>query len=406
MAWDVSAIRRQFAFLRNAEALTYLDNAATTQKPDDVLDAMRTFYETENGNAYRGMHPLAEVATIRWEQARKTVAKFVKAKRAEEVIFTKSATESLNLVARSLGETWKKGDIVVISMLEHHSNIVPWQQLKQSVGIEVRWLPCDHEGALDLSVLDDALSTGRVKLVSVTGQSNVLGVRPPIKKITEASHRCGAAVLVDAAQWIAHGAIDVQALDCDFLVFSGHKLYGPIGIGVLYGKKRLLEQMPPFLGGGGMIAEVTTEGFSVADVPEKFEAGTLPIADAVGLASAIDWLNTFDRDEIHAHEHDVLMYACERLREVKGVTLLGPKDDAQRFGCVSFTVDGVHPHDLTEVLGREGFCLRAGHLCAAPLHTKLKIPASTRLSVGIYNTKEEVDTCVDAIQNASARLRR
>ena len=291
------------------------------------------------------------------------------------------------------------GDAIVTTVLEHHSNIVPWQQL-QDKGVAVRWVPCDAEGTLDLDVLEKHLSDGKVKLVAVTAQSNVLGVRPDVKKMIEMSHKAGALVLIDAAQSIAHQKTDVQELDCDFLVFSGHKLYGPMGIGVLYGKKKLLSDMPPFLGGGMMIREVTQNGYTTADLPQKFEAGTQSIAEAAGLHAAMDWINQYSWEDIAAHESALMAHAHAELSKIDGLKILGPSDARKIHGCLSFVIDGVHPHDITDVLGQKGICLRAGHHCAQPLHKQLGIGASTRLSVGIYNNKEEVAASCAAVHEA------
>lgn len=396
---DTPAIRRQFPLLEGS-GLTYLDSAATTQKPEVVLQAMEKFYQTQNGNAHRGMHPLADAATQALEGARERVKKFVNAHSVEEIIFTKNCTESINLVAKSLGKEWDKNDAVITTVLEHHSNIVPWQQ----TGADVRWIPCDEKGVLHLGVLEKHLSDGKVKLVAVTAQSNVLGIRTDLERIIAMAHKAGAFVLVDAAQSMAHQHTDVQKLDCDFLAFSGHKLYGPLGIGVLYGKKTLLSAMPPFLGGGMMIREVTQTGFTTADLPHKFEAGTQPIAEAVGLHAAIDWISQFSWEDIAAQESTLIAHAAKKLLEIPSVHLLGPLA-AHHTSLISFVVDGIHPHDLTDILGQKGFCLRAGHQCAQPLHANLNIGASTRLSVGIYNTKEEIDLCVDEVRNAIDRLR-
>ncbi len=396
---DTSAIRRQFPLLEGS-GLTYLDSAATTQKPEVVLRAMEKFYQTQNGNAHRGMHPLAEAATEVLEGARERVKKFVNAHSTEEIIFTKSCTESINLVAKSLGKEWTKNDAVITTVLEHHSNIVPWQQ----TDADVRFVPCDAKGVLDLEVLEKHLSDGKVKLVAVTAQSNVLGVRTDLERIIAMVHKAGALVLVDAAQSIAHEQTDVQKLDCDFLAFSGHKLYGPLGIGVLYGKKTLLSAMPPFLGGGMMIREVTQTGFTTADLPHKFEAGTQPIAEAAGLHAAMDWINQYSWEEIENHEQGLIAHAAKNLLEIPGLHLLGPLI-THHSSLISFIVDGVHPHDLTDILGQKGFCLRAGHQCAQPLHANLKIGASTRLSVGIYNTAKDIDACTKAIAEAVQVLR-
>jgi cysteine desulfurase/selenocysteine lyase len=402
MPFDSTSIRRQFPILNRTfggNPLCYLDSAATSQKPQKVLDAMTDFYGTKNANVNRGVHPLAEEATLAHDAARKTVQKFLNAKHSYEIVFTRGTTESINLVARSFGETLSKGDRIVLSVMEHHSNIVPWMQLSERKGVEIDWLPIDF----DEKILEKFLSTKKVKLVSITGLSNVLGVRPPLEKIIELAHTAGAKVLLDAAQMAAHEIIDVQKLDCDFLAFSGHKIYGPTGIGVLFGKAELLKKMPPFLGGGDMIQSVTTEGFTTAELPRKFEAGTLAAAEAVGLAAAIDWIESTGADAIHEHESTLIAHAVQQLKTIKGLTILGPE---QRTGCVSFTLDGIHPHDLTDVLGKSGICLRAGHHCTQPLHKFLGINASARLSVAAYNTLEEIDRCVDAIVRAQSLLQR
>ncbi len=414
MALSVENLRRAFPALQekiDGHTLVYLDNAATTQKPEAVLNTMDHFYRTANGNAHRGMHVLAERATVALEDARKKIQKFLNAARPEEIIFTKSCTESINLVAKCLGRTWGEGDAVVLSILEHHSNVVPWLQLKEERGIDVLWIDCDENGELQMDMLEHFLAEDRVKLVAITAQSNVFGVRPPLAEIIAKAHAKNALVLVDAAQSVAHHATDVQALDADFFTFSGHKLYGPLGVGILYGKKKYLESMPPFLGGGMMIHEVLEDRFSPADIPTKFEAGTQPIAEAVGLAAAIDWLTQFSWSDIEAHEQQLLAHAQKLLSDIEGLHILGlhhfqsPISNLQSpSGCISFTLDNIHPHDLTEILGRNGICLRAGHHCTQPLHRKLGIPASTRLSVGIYNTEEEIKKTAEAIGSAQKKF--
>ncbi len=406
--FDPSSIRRQFPILDqtiDGHPLIYLDSAATAQKPRAVLEAMQQFYEHDNGNAHRGMHVLAERATIAYEHARQTVKKFLNAKHAHEILFTKNATEAINLVARSWGSTLQSGDVIVLSIVEHHSNIVPWLQLKEQKGIELRWIDIDNEGQLKLEQLDEFLSEGNVKLVSITGLSNVLGVCPPLEKIIAKAHAAKAKVLIDAAQLVAHHSIDVQKLDVDFLAFSGHKLYGPTGIGVLYAKEELLDAMPPFLGGGTMINEVMTEYFTPADLPAKFEAGTQPMAEAVGLSAAIDWLTQYKWKDIEAHEKTLIETAHKELSAIQGLTILGPKNPHDRSGCISFTIDGIHPHDLTEILGKQGICLRAGHHCTQPLHRKLDITASSRLSIAIHSTSEEIQTTSASTSDCISRMR-
>lgn len=415
---DPTSIRRQFPIFSRkigGRPLIYLDSAATSQKPLAVLNRMKKFYEEDNANVHRGMHALAERSTAAYEDARTAVQKFLNARYPEEIIFTGNCTGAVNLVAKSWGRAHlHEGDTVVLSALEHHSNIVPWLQLKEELGVEVKWIDCDDHGRLRIDMLGEFLREGNVKLVSVTAQSNVLGVRPPLMDIIAAAHAHRALVLVDAAQSVSHHPTDVQALDCDFLAFSGHKLYGPSGIGVLYGKREHLESMPPFMGGGMMIREVHRDRFTPADIPQKFEAGTPPIAEAAGLAAAIRWLGQFSWENVGNYERALLRAAWEALSSVKELTVLGPPRprscpsagmDSDVSGCLSFAVTGVHPHDLTEILGRRGICLRAGHHCAQPLHRQLGVTASTRLSVGIYNTVEEIKLVGQAIADAAGILR-
>lgn len=404
MSYDIDTLRGQFPFLRTTQMpLAYLDNAATVQKPQVVLDALQHFYTTTNANVNRGVYPLAEAATVAYNAARKTVAAFIGAE-THEIIVTKNATEAINLVARTWGDSLQKNDVIAISILEHHSNIVPWQQCAARTGATVEWIDIDKKGQIDMSSLTVALQTGNVKLVAITGLSNVLGVLSDLQEIISLAHKHGALVLVDASQLVAHRSVDVRQLDCDFLVFSGHKLYGPMGIGILYGKQEHLEAMQPFLGGGDMIQSVTRDRFTAAEIPRKFEAGTMPAADLVGLAAAIRWIESVGADAMHAHMHDVLSYAMAQLQAIEGLHILGTHDMLHRAGCISFTLDGVHPHDLTEILGQEGVCLRAGHHCTQSLHNFLGIPASARLSVAAYNTTEDIDRCVSVIEKARQRL--
>lgn len=400
----VSLLRAQFPILDeriDGHALIYLDNAATTQKPIAVLSAMDEYYRHSNANINRGMHVLSERATIAYESARTCIQSLLNAKRREEIIFTRSATEGINLVARSFGEQMPEGSTIILTPLEHHANIVPWLQLKERKNIHLAWARCDEAGTIDLPHLTSLLERGNVSLVCVTGMSNVLGVRTPIADIVHRAHEYGARSLIDAAQLAAHQVIDVQALGCDVLVFSGHKLYGPTGIGVLYGREDVLSSMPPFLGGGDMIETVTEEGFTPAELPRRFEAGTPPIAEAVGLAAAIDWLMPI-REKMWEHEASVLAYAAESLPKVSGLRILGPGSNYR--SCISFTIDGLHPHDISEVLGRSGICLRSGHHCAQILHRRLGLSASTRLSVGAYNTHAEIDACIEALEKAKRKL--
>ncbi len=398
MPLDIPSIRRQFPLFSNRKGLVYLDSAATAQKPEAVLEAMDAFYKNSNANPHRGMHGLAEEATVAYENARKTIQKFLNASSPEEIVFTKNATEGINIVAQGMVPNMHDGDAIILSILEHHSNIVPWMHLARQKNLQVRWVGIDEKGMLKMEELDAHLADGKAKMVAVTGLGNVLGTKPDIRAIVEKSHAVGALVLVDATQLAVHEAIDVQKIDCDFLVCSSHKLYGPTGIGALYGKKKHLDSMPPFAYGSMMIDTVTEEGFSLADIPQRFEAGTQPVAEAVGFAAALDWLTQFPLEDRKHHERMLLAAALDMLSSVKGVHVLGPKNADDISGCISFTADGVHPHDLTDILGKNGFCLRAGHHCAQPLHDRLKIPATARLSVGIYNTIEEIERLGPAIK--------
>lgn len=406
MSDNILELRAHFPILSrsiNGNHLIYLDNAATSQKPTCVLDAMNAYYRTSNANAHRGMHVLAEEATEQYEAARSRVQKFIGAKHPYEVIFTKSTTESINLVARTWGEeNLKKGDVILLSLLEHHSNIVPWMQLKEKIGVTIEWIGIRKDGTLDEEDARKKLKTGRVKLLALTCVSNVLGVRTPFEALTNLAHEQGAIVLLDAAQLAPHAPIDVQTIGCDFLAFSGHKIYGPTGIGVLYGRSKILEAMPPFLGGGGMIGTVTWQGFTAAENPQKFEAGTPPIAEAVGLHAALDFLEGIGWKNIQEHEQELIAHALTELGKMEDIHILGPKDASKILGCISFTLQGIHPHDLTDWLGKKGVCLRAGHHCTQPLHAALHVPATTRMSCGIYNTKEEVELAVHLMHEASA----
>jgi len=407
MLLSTQKIREQFPFLK--EGVIYLDSAATAQKPQCILDAMQKFYETENANVHRGVNELTEKATNAYENARKVVQKFINANYPEEIIFTKSCTESINLVAKTWGKkNLNEEDRVALTLLEHHSNIVPWLQLTEETGTEIDWIDIDDNGELQLKQLEEVLSKGNVKLLGITGQSNVLGIRPPLEEVIPMAHKAGALVLMDVAQLIAHHTVDVQKLDCDFLAFSGHKLYGPTGIGILYGKREILESIPPFLGGGGMIKEVAESYFTSADIPQKFEAGTPPIAQAVGLKAAIEWLSQFEWEDIEEHENKLIEKAIQELSSINGLTILPSTNQRtselvnQRTisGCISFVIKDIHPHDLTDILGEKKIFMRAGHHCAMPLHKRLGVDASTRLSISIYNTEEEIAKVKHAIEEA------
>lgn len=400
MSLDPREIRKDFPILQrkthDSVPLVYLDSTATSQKPLAVIEAMNEYYRRSNANIHRGVHTLAEEATAMYEEAREKIAKFINAPSAKQVIYTRNATESINLVAY----TWaranlKAGDLVILTEMEHHSNLVPWLMLQAERGIELDFIPVTEDGLLDLEAYKSLLSR-TPKLVAFTHMSNVLGTINPAADIIRMAHSAGAITVVDAAQSVPHLKVDAQALDADFLAFSAHKMCGPTGIGALYGKAELLESMPPFLGGGDMIKEVKLRSFRPNTLPHKFEAGTPAIAEAVGFGAAVDYLTKVGMDNIAAHEHEITEYALERLEEIPGVKLFGPSAD-KKGGVAAFTFEGVHPHDVAQILDRDGIAVRAGHHCAQPLHEKFGIPATSRASFYLYNTKEEVDLLVNGI---------
>jgi cysteine desulfurase/selenocysteine lyase len=395
---DVEAVRADFPALartvRNGKPLIYLDSGATSQKPACVLDAEREFYERHNGAAHRGAHLLSEEGTEIYEGARAKVAAFLGADPGE-IVFTKSATESINLVAYTLTSSVGPGDEILITEMEHHANLVPWQQLAQRTGATLRWFKVLPDGLLDV---DTSLITERTKIVAVTGQSNVTGVIPPVAEIAGLAHEAGALVLTDGAQSVPHHPVDVEALGVDFLAFSGHKMLGPLGLGVLYGKRERLEALPPFLTGGSMIEVVRMEGSTFLPPPDRFEPGVPPAPEAAGLAAAIDYLSALGMDNVAAHEESLTAHALDALREIGGVRILGPDTTKSRGGAVAFEVDGVHPHDVGQVLDELGIAVRTGHHCAAPLHRALGVQASTRATFYVYNTHDEVDALADGIR--------
>ncbi|MBK9601276.1 MAG: cysteine desulfurase [Anaerolineales bacterium] len=400
MTLNVSQIRKDFPILereiRAGVGLTYLDSTATSQKPLVVIEAMNDYYRRSNANIHRGVHALAEEATTMYEGAREKIAKFINAASARQVIYTRNTTESINLVAYSWARAnLKQGDLVILTEMEHHSNLVPWHMLQAERGIELDFIPVTEDGVLDLGMYKTLLDR-RPKLVSFTHMSNVLGTINPAAEIIRLAHEAGAITLVDAAQSVPHLTVDVQALDADFLAFSAHKMCGPTGIGALYGKTALLESMPPFLGGGDMIKEVKLRSFRPNTLPHKFEAGTPAIAEAIGFGAAVDYLSKIGMDAIAAHEHEITEYALERLEEIPGVKLFGPPAD-KKGGVAAFTLEGVHPHDVAQILDQDGIAVRAGHHCAQPLHEKFGIPATSRASFYLYSTKEEVDLLVNGI---------
>ncbi|MCL2581708.1 MAG: SufS family cysteine desulfurase [Streptosporangiales bacterium] len=397
---DVETIRKDFPLLsrtvRNDKPLVYLDSGATSQKPTAVLDAEREFYERHNGAAHRGSHLLSEEGTEIYEGARAKVAAFIGADE-NELVWTKAATESVNLVAYALTGSVKAGDEILISELEHHANLVPWQQLAQRTGATLKWFKATPEGRLDF---DPSLITERTKIVAVTGQSNVTGVITPLAEITRAAHEAGALVLADGAQLVPHHKVDVKALDVDFMVFSGHKMLGPLGLGALYGKYDKLDALPPFLSGGDMIEIVRMEGSTFQAPPMRFETGVPPAPQAAGLAAAIDYLDGLGMDNVAAHEEVLTARALEVLTGIKGVRILGPGTTENRGAAVAFEVDGIHPHDLSQVLDDQGIAIRVGHHCAWPLHRALGVQASNRATFYLYNTLEEVDVLGEGIRYA------
>ncbi|MER3398699.1 MAG: cysteine desulfurase [Chloroflexota bacterium] len=398
---DVEAVRRDFPILqrtvRNGKRLVYLDNAATSQKPRAVIEALKHYYEYYNANVHRGVHTLAEEATEAYEGARAKVAKFINAPSPSSVVFVRNTTEAINLVAYAYARReLKPGDEILLSIMEHHSNLVPWQLVAQETGAELRFLDITQDYRLDLSQLDRLLSR-RTRVVALTLMSNVLGTINPIKEVARAAHEVGAVMVVDAAQAAPHMPIDVQALDADFLALSGHKMCAPTGIGALYGKPELLERMGPFLGGGSMIRDVHLTYAEWNEVPWKFEAGTPNIGDAVALGVAVDYLQGLGMENVRRHEKELLAYALRRLAEVEGLEIYGPKDPEVQGGIISFNYLGVHPHDVGTVLDSEGVAIRAGHHCAKPLMRRLGVVATARASFYIYNTKAEVDAFIEAL---------
>ncbi len=384
--------------------LAYLDSAASAQKPKVVLDGMRQFYETSYANIHRAVYPLSEAATEAYESARARVAGFLGAPSPDSIVFTRNATEAINLAANSFGGArLKQGDRILVTMLEHHANIVPWQLLRDRLGLELLVAPIDGAGDLDLDALDRLLAQGP-KLAAITAASNALGTRTPVKEIARRAHDAGAFVVIDAAQAAPHMAIDVADWDCDFLAFTGHKLYGPDGIGVLYGKPDLLAAMPPWQGGGDMIRTVSFAATEYADPPHRFEAGTPPIGPAVGLAAAIDFIAAIGWNRIEAHDKSLTRYALDRLREIPGIRPVGA--GRERIGIVSFTLDGVHPHDVGSLLGTRGVCVRTGHHCAQPLMDHLGLPGTVRASFGIHNDAADIDRLAEALVAARQILAR
>ena len=406
---NLSAIRADFPILkreiRGNNRLIYLDSGATSQKPNSVMAAERDFYENHNAAVHRGAHQLAEEATELYEGAREKVAAFINAD-VDEVIFTKSATESINAIAYSLGNARagskfhiKPGDRIVVSEMEHHANLIPWQELSARTGAELVWFKVSDNGRLDLSNMDELINE-RTKIVALTHQSNVLGTIVPLDQVTAKAHSVGALFVLDACQSVPHYKVDVKALNVDFIAFSGHKMLGPTGVGILWGKKSLLDEMPPFLTGGSMIETVTMESATYLGAPKRFEAGVPNMAQAIGLGAAVDYLNAIGLDEIHAHEVELTKRALDGLQSIKGLSVIGPKDLEMRGGVVSFAVEGVHPHDLGQALDQYGIAVRTGHHCAWPLMRRFKTVATTRASFYLYNDFDEIEALVDGVERA------
>ncbi len=408
-AFDVDAIRADFPILQrkiNGKDLVYLDNAATTQKPSQVIKSLVDYYEQTNANVHRGVHTLSIEATDGYELARTKVAKFINAPRPEEVIWTRNTSESLNLVAATWAEAnVGEGDNIVITAMEHHSNIVPWQQLAAKKNAELRYLAAAEDGSLDISNVDSIIDS-RTKIVAVTHMSNVLGTINPVALLAEKVHSVGGVILVDAAQSVPHMPVDVQALDADFLCFSAHKMVGPTGIGVLWGRYDLLDGMPPYMFGGDMILEVTYEDANWNELPYKFEAGTPNIADAIATGAAVDYLTELGMDNIWEHEQELTAYAMEKVLSLGTVRVLGPQDPAKRGGVISFIHDTIHPHDLGTALDQQGIAIRTGHHCAMPLVRSFDVVAAARASFYIYNTKSEVDAFVDGLRETEGYFSR
>jgi cysteine desulfurase/selenocysteine lyase len=403
---NIDKIRADFPILHqsvNGKPLVYLDNAATTQKPQTVLDALANYYEKNNANIHRGIHVLAEKATTAFEDTRKTVAKFMNSESPEQIIFTYGTTDGINLVAQTYGRKFlKEGDEILISTMEHHSNIVPWQMICEEKGCILKIIPINDKGDIELDKFDEML-TDKVKFVSIVHVSNSLGTINPIKEIIEKSHTVGAKVLIDGAQATSHLTIDVQALDVDFYVFSAHKLYGPTGMGVLYGKRDLLNAMPPYRGGGEMIAEVTFEKTTYNEIPYKFEAGTPNIADVIAVKNAIDYVNELGKENIAAYENELLAYATEKLEEIEGLRIVGKAKE--KVSVISFVIEGIHPQDIGIMLDQQGIAIRTGHHCTQPLMQHYNLEGGTaRASFSVYNSFEEIDRLVEGVKKVKKLL--
>jgi cysteine desulfurase/selenocysteine lyase len=388
------------------KSLVYLDNAATTQKPQSVIDATYNYYANYNSNIHRAVYQLAEEATLEYEKTREKITKFINARSTDEIVFTRNATEAINLVSHSWGhENLRKGEKVVISEIEHHSNIVPWQILTQEKGAKLEYIGVDDGGYLDIETYERLLQSHKVKLVSLSHVSNVLGTIVPIDEVIKMAHRMDIPVLVDGAQSVPHMPVNVQEMDCDFMAFSAHKMLGPTGVGVLYAKKEILDEMPPFIGGGDMIKEVHKHETIYNELPYKFEGGTPNIAGVIGFGAAVDYLTKIGMDKVREHEIDVTNYTINAITGIKGVTLYGPHNASHRGGVVSFNISDIHPHDLATIMNEHGIAIRSGHHCAQVLMKRLDVAATSRASFYIYNTKEEVDTFINVLEEAKRVFR-
>ena len=404
MALNVENIRAEFPILSTKVGkypLIYFDNGATSEKPSVVINRVTQYYEQENANIHRGVHHLSQVSTENYELARKSIQNFIGAQHDHEVIFTSGTTEGINLVAQCFGELLQSGDEILITEMEHHSNIVPWQMLAERKQLVLKYIPLTANGELALNELDDLLSD-KTKLVSLTHISNSLGTINPIEEIIEKAHAKGAKVLIDAAQSLQHMRVNVQDLDCDFLVFSGHKVFGPTGVGILYGKEEVINSMPPYKGGGDMIKTVTMAGTTYNELPHKFEAGTPNIVGGIALGTAIDWINALDFEDIQVYEHELLSYATERIQEIDGVKLYGTSKN--KSSILSFLIEGTHPYDIGTLLNQQGVAVRTGHHCTQPVMDYFQISGTIRASFSFYNTKEEIDYFIEALKKAIKML--
>ncbi len=405
MNFSIEEIRAQFPILErsvNGKKLVYFDNGATSQKPQCVIDEINTYYSFENANIHRGVHYLSQEATTKYEQARDTIQNYIHAKESCEVLFTKGTTDSINLVASSFGETLNEGDEILISYMEHHSNIVPWQMLCERKGLKLRVIPIYENGELNLEAFESLLSE-KTKLLSITHVSNTLGTINPVEYLIQRAHEVGAKVLIDGAQSIQHFPINVQELGCDFFAFSGHKVFGPTGVGVLYGKKEILDAIPPYQGGGDMISKVTFEKTTYNELPHKFEAGTPHISGGIALGKAFEFMNSLNIEEIINHEHALLNFAEERLNQISGLKIIGTAK--RKASVVSFVVDGIHPFDVGTLLDKQGVAVRTGHHCTQPLMDFFQIPGTIRASFAMYNTFEEIDLFIHALERSIAMLK-